>query len=615
VLDVGEQNSLPVSSEGIDLHWLLENLTQHTPDAIALVAPGGRLPLTFHRLQRHVVETRNTLNQLGVGRGDRVAMVLPNGPEMATASLAVMACAISAPLNPAMRVEEFDLYLSDLNPKALLIQAGSDSPARAVAQAKNISVIELSPVHEEPSGIFTLTGGKSSSQVSRGFAHSNDVTLMLHTSGTTVSPKLVPLTHRNIWTSAHSIRKVLELRQQDRCLNIMPLYHIHGLCAVFSSLVAGASVVCTPAFDPRRFFEWWEDFHPTWYTAVPTLHQAILTEAAVHSEIIARCPLRFIRSASSALPPRVMTELERVFHAPVIESYGMTEAAPQITSNPLSPGQRKPGSVGFPAGPEVAVMDENGILLASGQTGEVVIRGANVIQEYENNPEANKEAFINGWFRTGDQGYLDNAGYLFLKGRLKELINRGGEKIVPREVEEVLLEHPAVGQAVTFAISHATLGQDIAAAVVLRQGASVTPEEIRKFVSARLADFKIPSRVRIVPEIPQGTASKFQRLGLAKKLGMEEGGRADYTAPRTPIEKMLITIWEEVLEVAHIGIHDNFFELGGESLRTNEIINRLQITYGVVLPFISVFDSPTVAGLAKLVELAKQNGEDSKAQV
>jgi len=244
-----------------------------------------------------------------------------------------------------------------------------------------------------------------------------------------------------------------------------------------------------------------------------------------------------------------------------------------------------------------------------------VIRGGNVIQEYKNNPEANKEAFINGWFRTGDQGYLDNAGYLFLKGRLKELINRGGEKIVPREVEEVLLEHPAVGQAVTFAISHPTLGQDIAAAVVLRQGASVTPEEIRKFVSARLADFKIPSRVRIVPEIPQGTASKFQRLGLAKQLGMEEGGRADYTAPRTPIEKMLITIWEEVLEVTHIGIHDNFFELGGESLRTNKIINRLQMTYGVVLPFSSVFDSPTVAGLAKLVELAKQNGEDSKAQV
>jgi acyl-CoA synthetase (AMP-forming)/AMP-acid ligase II/acyl carrier protein len=300
-----------------------------------------------------------------------------------------------------------------------------------------------------------------------------------------------------------------------------------------------------------------------------------------------------------------MTELERVFHAPVIESYGMTEAAPQITSNPLPPYQRKPGSVGLPAGPEVAVMDENGILLASGQTGEVVIRGTNVIQGYEDNPEANREAYINGWFRTGDQGYLDMEGYLFLKGRLKELINRGGEKIVPREVEEVLLEHPAVEQAVIFAMPHATLGEDVAAAVVLRQGVSATPEEIRKFALARLAHFKIPSRVRIVAEIPRGMANKFQRLGLAKKLGIEDGGRTDYTAPRTPIEKILTTLWEEVLEVGQIGIHDNFFELGGDSLLATKIINRLQQTPGVDLPISSVFDSPTVAGLSKLVELAK----------
>lgn len=604
---LGEKKSLPESSECIDLHWLLEKLTQRTPNAIALVAPEGRLPLTFHRLHRHIVETSKTLNEIGVGRGDRVAMVLPSGPEMTTASLAVMACAISAPLNPAMRAEEFDFYLSDLNPKTLLIQAGSDSPARAVAQARNISVIELLPIHEEPSGIFTLTGSKLCSRLGGGFALSDDVTLMLHTSGTTRYPKLVPLTHRNIWTSAHNIRKMLELTQHDRCLNIMPLYHIHGLSAVFSSLVAGASVVCTPAFDSRCFFEWLEDFHPSWYTAVPTLHQAVLTEAAVHSKRIANCPLRFIRSASSALPLPVMAELECVFHVPVIESYGMTEAAPQITSNPLPPRQRKPGSVGLPAGPEVAVMDGHGTLLSSGQTGEVVIRGTNVIQEYEDNSEANKEGFINGWFRTGDLGYLDMEGYLFLKGRLKELINRGGEKILPQEVEELLLEHPAVAQAVIFAIPHATLGEDVAAAVVLRQGVSATPDEIRKFASARLAHFKIPSRVRIVTEIPQSTTGKFQRLDLAEKLGLGEGDRAAYTASCTPIEKMLVQIWEEVLEVDHIGIHDNFFELGGESIRISKIINRLQQTPGVDLPIRSVFDSPTVAGLAKLVELAKQD--------
>ena len=607
---LGEKHTLPESSGCIDLHELLENLAKHIPEAIAFVAPGGQLPLTFHRLHRHVVKTKNTLNKFGVGRGDCVALVLPSGPETTTASLAVMACAISAPLNPAMQAEEFEFHLSDLNPKALILQAGSVSPARTVAQARNISVLELSSLQEEPSGIFTLTGNTSCSPVDERFGHLDDETLLLHTSGTTLSPKLVSLTQRNIWTSAHSIRKILELTQQDRCLNIMPLYHIHGLCAVFSSLVAGASMVCAPAFNPRRFFEWLEEFHPSWYTAVPTLHQAILTEAADHNDTIASCPLRFIRSASSALPLPVMKELERVFHAPVIESYGMTEAGPQITSNPLPPRQRKAGSVGLPAGPDVAVMDEHGTLLSPGQTGEVVIRGMNVIQGYKDNPEANKEALINGWFRTGDQGYLDMEGYLFLKGRLKELINRGGEKIVPREVEEVLQLHPAVAQAVIFAMPHPTLGEDVTAAVVLREGASATPEEIRKFTSARLAHFKIPSRVRIVAEIPQSTTGKFQRLGLHEKLGLGEGGRPTDAGPRTPMEKMIAKIWEEVLKVDHIGIHDNFFELGGESIQTTKIINRLRAAYGVELPLNSVWDSPTVAGVAKLVELAKQEEPD-----
>ncbi|HBP90190.1 MAG TPA: AMP-binding protein [Nitrospirales bacterium] len=606
----GKQDSFLLSSECIDLPSVLQNFSEQTPEAIAVVAPGNRLPLTFHRLHRHIVETGNTMNELGVGRGDRVALVLPTGPEMTTASLAVMAHAIGAPLNPALHADEFNFYLSDLKPKALVLQAGSLSPARAVAQARNIPVLELSPLQKEPSGVFTLTGNKSNFQLNGGFAHSDDVTLLLHTSGTTKSSKLVSLTHRNIWTSAHSIRKILELTQRDRCLNIMPLYHIHGLCAVFSSLLAGASVVCPPAFDSQRFFEWLESFRPSWYTAVPTLHQAILNEAADHSEIIARCPLRFIRSASAPLPFSVMTELERVFNAPVIESYGMTEAAPQITSNPLPPRQRKPGSAGLPAGPEVGVMDEHGNLLAAGQTGEVVIRGTNVIQGYEDNPEANREAFINGWFRTGDQGYLDQEGYLFLNGRLKDLINRGGEKIIPREVEGVLLEHPAVAQAVSFSMPHATLGEDVAAAVVLRQGASATPDEIRKFASNRLAHFKVPSRVRIVEEIPHSTTGKVQRLELSEKFGLRQETPAAYAAPRTSIEERLIKIWEEVLNVDHIGIHDNFFELGGESIRMIKVINRLKAVYGVGLPLQSIWDSPTVAGLAKVVELAKQERQD-----
>jgi oxalate---CoA ligase len=261
---------------------------------------------------------------------------------------------------------------------------------------------------------------------------------------------------------------------------------------------------------------------PTWYTAVPTMHQAILARAERNREIVARSRLRFIRSSSASLPPQVMAELERVFRAPVIESYGMTEASHQMASNPLPPRPRKPGSVGLAAGPEVAVMDDAGSLLPRGAVGEVVIRGPNVTRGYEANPEANAKAFTNGWFRTGDQGVLDDDGYLRLTGRLKELINRGGEKISPLEVDDVLMDHPAVQQVVTFAMPHEKLGEEVAAAVVLREGKIATERELRDFAATRLADFKVPRRVVLLPEIPKGATGKLQRIGLAKKLGLAE---------------------------------------------------------------------------------------------
>jgi acyl-CoA synthetase (AMP-forming)/AMP-acid ligase II len=263
-----------------------------------------------------------------------------------------------------------------------------------------------------------------------------------------------------------------------------------------------------------------DEAKPTWYTAVPTMHQAILARAANNREIIARHPLRFIRSSSSSLPPQVLHELEQVFNAPVLESYGMTEASHQMTSNPLPPRPHKPGTVGVAAGPEVAIMGEDGKLLGPNATGEVVIRGPNVTNGYENNPKANAEGFTNGWFRTGDQGVIDAEGYLSITGRLKEIINRGGEKISPREVDEVLMDHPAVQQVVTFAMPHAKLGEDVAAAVVLREGKSADEKEIREFAAKRLADFKVPRKILILKEIPKGATGKLQRIGLAQKLGL-----------------------------------------------------------------------------------------------
>ena len=486
----------------------------------ALLAP-ERPPLGFGGLRRLIGDTVGTLNSIGIGRGGRVAIVLPNGSEMAAAFLAIGAGAATAPLNPAYREDEFDFYLSDLEPRALVIAAGMDSPARAVARRRGIPIIELVPLPDQPAGSFSLRTDGGAPRSADGMAETDDIALLLHTSGTTSRPKLVPLSQRNIMASARHIGATLALTAADRCLNIMPLFHIHGLIgAVLSSLAAGGSVFCTPGFNALRFFAWLDEGAPSWYSAVPTMHQTILARAERNRETIARRKLRFIRSSSASLPPPVMAELEQTFGCPVIESYGMTEASHQMTSNPLPPRPRKPGTVGPAAGPEVAVLDEGGRPAPAGATGEVAIRGPNVTAGYVGNPAANKTAFTDGWFRTGDQGVLDTDGYLTITGRLKELINRGGEKISPREVDDLLMTHPAVAQAVTFALPHDKLGEEVAAAIVLREGRNATERELRDFVSARLADFKVPRKVVFLAEIPKGATGKLQRIGLAAKLGL-----------------------------------------------------------------------------------------------
>jgi acyl-CoA synthetase (AMP-forming)/AMP-acid ligase II len=498
---------------------LKDLLASGRDDAVALAAHQTP-PLTYAGLRALIERTTATLNDLGIGLGDRVAIVLPNGPEMATAFLSVASAATSAPLNPAYKQEEFEFYLEDLKAKALIVEARSESPALRAAERLGVAVLTLIPERQVGTGAFELSGSPLGAAIRPGPAKPDDVALILHTSGTTSRPKIVPLHHANIWTSARNIAASLELSENDRALNVMPLFHIHGLIAgLCAPLSRGGAVFCTPGFNALKFFADMEEAKPTWYTAVPTMHQTILTRAGRHKEIIVRHPLRFVRSSSSSLPPTVIGELEAVFKCPVIEAYGMTEATHQMASNPLS-GIRKPGSVGVPAGPEIAIMDETGLLMSPGETGEVVIRGENVTMAYENNPKANGEAFVDGWFRTGDQGVIDADGYLTLTGRLKEIINRGGEKISPREVDEALMDHPAVLQAVAFAVPHPMLGEDVGAAVVLREGLTATEQELAAFLSERLAAFKTPRKILFLAEIPKGATGKLQRIGLAQKLGL-----------------------------------------------------------------------------------------------
>ena len=497
----------------------IRDLVETGADEAPAIGAPGRAPLTYKDLRDLAKTTVADLNRMNIGRNDRVAIVLPNGPEMAASFIAIGCGATTAPLNPAYRAEEFDFYLSDLGAKALVVLENMESPALEIARSRKIPIVTLKPGAK--AGAFTLHGDGAASPCDGGFAGADDIALVLHTSGTTSRPKIVPLSQTNVTASAYHIGHTLALREEDVCLNIMPLFHIHGLiAATLSSIAAGASVVCTPGFNALKFFGWMEEARPTWYTAVPTMHQAILVRAERNAEIIKNGRLRLIRSSSSSLPPQVMEALEATFKVPVIEAYGMTEASHQMASNPLPPKSRFAGSVGLAAGPDVAIMDETGTLLPAGSLGEVVIRGRNVTRGYESNPDANAKAFTNGWFRTGDQGVIDADGYLRLTGRLKELINRGGEKISPLEVDTVIMDHPAVAQVVTFAMPHDMLGEEIAAAVVLREGAACDERELRSFVGSRVADFKVPRKILFLTEIPKGATGKLQRIGLAEKLGL-----------------------------------------------------------------------------------------------
>jgi acyl-CoA synthetase (AMP-forming)/AMP-acid ligase II len=480
----------------------------------ALVTVGNET-MDHDELRIEVDRLATQLRRAGLGPNDRIAIVLPNGPEMALVLLAAMSVGCAAPLNPKYREDEFRFYLDDLHAAALITFDGVATAAHAAApegtiaiavRGEGVSLDLTGPSLVEPSDVSIGRRPTAEDQV-----------LVLHTSGTTSRPKIVPLRQRNLARSARNIAASLELTASDRSLNVMPLFHIHGIMAgLLAPLSAGGSVVCTPSFDAFKFHQWLDVLRPTYYSAVPTMHQMVLARAPAPRPTT----LRFVRSSSASLPGPVLEDLHALFGVPVIESYGMTEASHQMTCNPLPPAPAKPGSVGIAAGIEVAILDAENHLLPPGQRGEVSIRGATIVDGYENNPAANEAAFTAGWFRTGDEGMLDDDGYLFLTGRLKEQISRGGEKISPIEVDEVLLRHPAVAEACTFAIPHDKLGEEVGAAVVLVEGQDASERDLRTYLNDRLAAFKVPRRIVFVAEIPKGATGKIQRIGLADKLDL-----------------------------------------------------------------------------------------------
>ena len=479
----------------------------------SIIIPGGP-NINYEDFRDEVEKIAGLLAGYGVNKGSAVSIVLENSLDFMVDFLAVTrAGAIAAPLNPAYTVDEFKFFMEDADAKLVIVSAGATA---AIEAANSLSIpFLISSVNSDGKVALSHEDNNLSKSIDPENPSPDDIALFLHTSGTTSRPKGVPLTHSNLMTSLNNIVKTYALTENDTALVVMPLFHVHGLIGVaLSSLNSAGTIVIPPRFSASNFWQNQALTNATWYSAVPTIHQILLMRS--DDDNAPTKSFRFIRSCSASLAPSVFTDLESRFGAPVLEAYGMTEASHQMSSNLLPPGSRAPGTVGIGTGVEISIMNEQGTLLNVGEKGEVVIKGKNVTHGYHNNPEANAEAFTNGWFRTGDQGVLSDESVLTLTGRLKELINRGGEKISPLEVDAALIKHPAIAEAVCFGVEDVKYGEIVQAAVVLSGESSES--ELRAFCSEQLADFKVPDRIYIVQELPRTATGKIQRRHVSAKF-------------------------------------------------------------------------------------------------
>jgi acyl-CoA synthetase (AMP-forming)/AMP-acid ligase II len=465
----------------------------------AIIIPGNpALTVSYKKLSADVKAFQQKLANVGVTAQAAVSIALPNTYEFIVSFIAASwQRAIAAPLNSAYKQSEFEFYIDDLSSAIALVPKGAfaaDAAAVRAARKYNAAIAECYYNGNEVVLDVKEHGKLAGKTAPLESAQPDDVALVLHTSGTTGRPKAVPLTHRNLLRTMKNIQGTYQLTPKDRTMLVMPLFHVHGLLAGFlAPLASGGSVVVPPKFSASVFWQDFAEHKANWYTAVPTIHQILLK-----NPLPSPLPqIRFIRSCSSPLSPKTFHELEKALSAPVLEAYAMTEAAHQMTSNPLPPAQRKPGSVGLGQGVDVKILDDAGNEVPQGKEGEICIRGENVTKGYLNNPSANASSFTtNGFFRTGDQGKKDSEGYVFITGRIKELINKGGEKISPIELDNTIAQNPAVSEAVSFAIEDEMYGQDVGLAIVVKEGQALSAGELKAWLADRVAKFKMPKKVR-----------------------------------------------------------------------------------------------------------------------
>jgi amino acid adenylation domain-containing protein len=602
--------SLGAAGEPGNFRGMVVTLAAEVGEVEAILAP-GRPSLRFAHLPERLEAVRGDLARLGIGPSDRVALVLPRGPEAAVCSLAVAACAVCAPLNPDYTEDEFRRYLARLRLRAVIVGRGQSVAARRAAASLGLGTIDLVPVADAPAGVFVLEGEKAPAPAAPEWASADDTAFILLTSGTTSREKLVPVKQRHLLVVARAMRERYGLGPRDRCLHIVPMFHANGLMtSLISPLAAGCGVICPTAVDVASIFATMAATRPTWFPAGYTVHLALLDQIDRYQAIARRANLRFTLSSAGSLDPSALARLEEAFGAPVVERYATSETG-VLAGNPLPPGIRKPGTVGTPLCNEVRIVDGAGATLEPERAGEIVVRGPSVFDGYLDDAEANDAAFIDGWYRTGDVGRFDGDGYLIVSGRVKELISRGGEKIGPLEVERVLAAHPSVARACVFGIPHPTLGEEVAAAVVPVDAGAASEEAILGFARGRLAAFKVPRRIFFVSTFPIGSTNKVDRRALARScaaspVSAPAGGRAGVLSP---LEGAVAGLWAVLLKGESPGRNDNFFLMGGDSLRGQQLIAHVRDLFGVELPIVSLFeDAGTVAGMARAIESLRREG-------
>ncbi len=556
----------------------------------AILAPG--LPaISYAELAIGIERVGDALAALGFGRGHRIATALPDSRDAGLAMLGAMTWATCAPLNPGLEPDASATLFAQLRIDALIVAEGDTSSVGAAALAAGLPIIRVSAAATGGADLVALRAESPRAPVAPVPPLPEDVALVMHTSGTTTRPKVVPSTHRALCVPGRRPT----LAADDRFLCISPLHTSSGIGnGLTRPLRAGASTVLCPGFDAELFFSWLDTFRPTYFSASPTVHAAIM-DAVLSRRHALPGSLRFVRSSSNGMAASLQEKLESVLGVPVIQGYGSTEAG-LIAEDAPPPGQRRAGSVGKAAGTEILIVDEHDAAMPAGSVGEILVRGPAVMLGYENDPEANRRAFHEGWFRTGDLGHLDPDGYLYITGRVKEMINRGGLKVAPAEVDAAFLRHPAVQDAATVGIPHPSLGEDVAIAVILRPGATISATALRAWALAELAPFKVPTSVAFVREFPRNALGKVRRAALAQSL--EGTLRPAFVPPRNADEIFVAGIFSALLEQSAVGALDNFFELGGDSLRAAQVLARVAAATGIELTPAVLFESPTVEQFA-----------------